>query len=84
MNQYLIMLIGAVLLVAIVVFLVRKITFRKRCPVCGNRHTDRIARPRWLKAILPTVPIKSYRCLACHHNYLQIDLSATRPTRQTT
>jgi hypothetical protein len=52
--------------------------------LCGNRHTDRVARPRWLKAILPMLPIKAFRCLDCFQKYIQIDLSSNRSPQQAT
>jgi hypothetical protein len=84
MNNYLVLFIGAVLLVVLVIVLIRNVTFRSRCPVCGNRHTDRVARPRWLKAILPMLPIKAFRCLDCFQKYIQIDLSSNRSPQQAT
>ncbi|QKZ13464.1 hypothetical protein [Spirosoma sp. KUDC1026] len=84
MHDYMLMLTSAAVLAILIIVLVRKVTFRNRCPVCGNRHPDRVARPRWVKAALPMLPIKSFRCLDCYQKYMQIDLSSSQEPQQAT
>ena len=60
--------VGSVAILTTLVYLLRKIRFKKDCPVCGNLYPDRIARPKWLKI----VPSKAYLCSSCRHRYYYI------------
>ena len=68
-SQLIILLaVGGVVLLLILVYLYRTISFTKRCPVCGNPHPDRVARPKLLKIVRS----KAYHCTACGKRFYQI------------
>jgi hypothetical protein len=70
--NYLAILAAVIALAVILILLFRKVTLKSQCPVCGDRHPDRITRAKWLKAIQPVLPVKAYRCLSCRHRFYQL------------
>jgi hypothetical protein len=79
-TSFPIILIGAIVLTIVLLFLFRKVTLKAGCPVCGNRHPDRVHRANWLRAIEPILPLKAYHCLSCRHRFYQLsrDSSTTK------
>lgn len=63
----------AVASIASILFLIyvyKTFRFSKTCPICGDEHPDRVARPKLMKLI----PSKAYQCTSCRKRYYHISL----------
>ncbi|NEU70498.1 hypothetical protein [Spirosoma agri] len=69
---YALAVIGVLWLIFGVFYLIRHVSFSRKCPHCGEAHPDRVPRSALAKTLAVVMTVKAYRCNNCSTQFIKI------------